>query len=73
MASTKEKSAEPIAATVAAPKESVYSVDELAANCKLFKASHEIVVVALRKAGKEAATFSEAQKIIEKFKNKEVK
>jgi hypothetical protein len=31
------------------------------------------VEVALRLAGKNAATFAEAQAIIEKFKNKEVK
>lgn len=58
----------------AAPvQESVYSASELADSCKVFGASREIVVVALRLAGKEFATFSEAKKIIEAFKNKEVK
>lgn len=58
----------------AAPvQESVYPASELADSCKVFGASREIVVVALRLAGKETATFSEAKKIIEKFKNKEVK
>jgi hypothetical protein len=52
---------------------SVYTVDELAENHKLFKTSYEIVVVALRKAGKETASFAEAQKIIESFKKREVK
>ena len=56
-----------------AARESVYSAAELAANHKAFNASYEIVAVALRMAGKETATISEATKIIEKFKNKEVK
>lgn len=53
--------------------ESVYSAEELAKNHKLFNASYEIVTIALRQAGKKAATVSEAQKIIDKFKTKEVK
>lgn len=56
----------------AAP-ESVYSAAELADNCKAFNTRREIVVVALRLAGKETATFSEAKAIVDKFKNKEVK
>ena len=56
-----------------APKpESVYTARELADNYRAFGASKEIVIVALRLAGKETATFSEAQKIIEKFRTKEV-
>lgn len=54
-------------------QESVYTAAELADNHKVFGTFREIVVVALRTAGKEAATFSEAKKIIDKFKNKEVK
>lgn len=54
-------------------RESVYTAEELAKNHKLFKTSYEIVAVALRKAGKETATFTEAKKIIENFKNREVK
>lgn len=53
--------------------ESVYTADELAKNHKAFNTSYEIVTIALRMAGKTAATFSEAQKIIDKFKTKEVK
>lgn len=53
--------------------ESVYTSEELAKNHKAFGTSYEIVAVALRQAGKKAATFSEAQKIIDKFKSKEVK
>lgn len=53
--------------------ESIYTAEELASNHKLFKTSYEIVAVALRKAGKKEASFSEAKKIIENFKNKEVK
>lgn len=53
--------------------ESVYSAQELADNYKAFGTYREIVVVALRLAGKKSATFAEAKQIIEKFKNKEVK
>lgn len=54
----------------AAPvQESVYTASELADNYKVFGTFREIVVVALRQAGKETATFSEAKNIIEKFKN----
>lgn len=56
-----------------APTESVYSAEELANNHKIFNTYREIVVVALRQAGKKEATFAEAKSIIEKFKNKEVK
>lgn len=52
---------------------SVYSATELAANHKMFGVNRDIVVVALRKAGKTSATVAEAKTIIEKFKNKEVK
>ena len=53
--------------------ESVYTAEELAQNHKFFKTSYEIVSVALRMAGKTAATVTEAKNIIEKFKNREVK
>ena len=53
--------------------ESVYTAEELADNYKVFGTYREIVVVALRQAGKKTATFAEAKTIIEKFKNKEVK
>ena len=52
---------------------SVYSAKDLADNHKAFNTSREIVVVALRLAGKTSATFEEATNIIEKFKHKEVK
>lgn len=54
-------------------RESVYTADQLIANFKAFKTSKEIVTVALRLAGKKTATFPEAKRIIETFKNKEVK
>lgn len=62
-------------APVVQPKanESVYTAEELAQNHKFFKTSYEIVAVALQMEGKKAATFPEAKKIIEKFKNREVK
>lgn len=65
-----------ITATVvnaARPVEAVYTAEELAENHNAFNASYGIVATALRQAGKEKATFSEAERIIEKFKNKEVK
>lgn len=68
----KEPVKEPVKVTVKAP-ESIYTAADLAANHRVFKAPREIVVVALRLAGKETATFEEAKTIIENFKNKEVK
>lgn len=56
-----------------APVECVYTADELVKNHRTFKTSREIVVVALRLAGKKEATLSEARKIIDNFKNREVK
>ena len=65
---------EPIKQQAAAPvAESVYTAADLAKNHKAFKAPREIVVVALRLAGKQTATFAEAKTIIDKFRNKEVK
>jgi len=64
---------EPAATEVAKVVESVYSAEELAKNYRAFNTSHEIVVVALKLAKKETATFAEAKAIIEKFKNREVK
>lgn len=64
----------PVKAPVAPPvAESVYSVEELAENYKAFNTYREIVIVALKLAGKKAATFEEAKKIIDNFKHKEVK
>lgn len=68
MANSKESGAvKPTAA------ESVYTAEELADAHKAFGTFREIVVVALRQAGKKTATFTEAKTIIENFKNKEVK
>ena len=64
---------ETVVEQVKAPAESVYTAAYLAENHRAFKAPREIVVVALRLAGKENATFAEAKTIIERFKNKEVK
>ena len=57
----------------AAPAESVYSAAELIANYHLFSVNRDIVVLALRKDGKNAYTFAQAKAIIDKFKTKEVK
>ena len=75
---SKEPAVEAVSVVPETPKvpvarESVYTADYLIANFKAFKTSREIVAVALRLAGKKTATFSEAKKIIETFKNKEVK
>lgn len=51
----------------------VYTAADLAENHKAFNVPREIVVVALRLAGKETATYEEAKKIINEFKTKEVK
>lgn len=55
------------------PAESVYTAKELVENHRIFNTSREIVVVALRKAGKKEATLTDARKIIDNFKNREVK
>lgn len=55
-----------------APAESVYSAAELAANHKMFGVNRDIVVVALKQAGKTFATVSEAKAIIHKFKSRKV-
>ena len=72
---TKNTAAEVKAAPVAQAtvEESIYAAEELAKNYKLFNTSYEIVSVALREAGKKEATVTEAKKIIENFKNREVK
>lgn len=54
-------------------QESVYTADQLAGAHEVFGVRREIVVVALRLAGKKEATVAEARTIIENFKNKEVK
>lgn len=55
------------------PAESVYTAAELVKNHRVLNTSHAIVTVALRLAGVKEATVTEAKKIIEEFKNKEVK
>lgn len=75
---SKENAVETVSVVPETPKvpvtrEPVYTADYLIANFKAFNTSKEIVAVALRLAGKKTATFSEAKKIIETFKNKEVK
>lgn len=70
---TKAKASSVTEAKTAAPAESVYTREELANNHKVFGTYREIVDVALRMEGKDTATLAEAKKIVEKFKNKEVK
>jgi len=56
------------------PLESVYSVNELAANArKVFETRQECVEAALKAARKTECTVSEAKKIVEKFMKREVK
>lgn len=53
--------------------ESLYSADELAACAKqVFNAHPDIVRAALRVEGMTKATVSDAKKIVEKFRKKEV-
>lgn len=53
--------------------ESVYTASELAENAKvLFNVRQECVVAALKAAGKDTATVSNAKKIVADFMNKEV-
>lgn len=59
--------------TKAISTDSVYSAAELANNHKLFGVNRDIVVIALRKAGKNFASVEEAKTIIDNFKKKEVK
>lgn len=53
--------------------ESVYPIRELVSGYKAFGVPKEIAAVALKLKGIEQATFAEAKKIIEEFKNREVK
>lgn len=51
-----------------------YKASELAAQARqLFGATPEVVAVALKVAGKEAATVSEAKETVNKFLEREVK
>lgn len=57
-----------------APYESKYNIDELAAAAKTaFNTSAIMVKAALKTAGKTEYTMDEAKKIVDEFKNKEVK
>lgn len=68
----KEPAKEPVK-KAKTPVASVYAAEELIKNYKVFNTSREIVAVALRLANKKEATIDEATKIINAFKNKEVK
>ncbi len=68
---TKTTTTDPV--EIAPAQESVYTVNELAESHKVFGTYREIVIVALRNAGKDTYTFAEAKDIIDKFKNKEVR
>ncbi len=52
--------------------ESVYPVDELASNAKVFGSRPECVMAALRAAGKTECTVAEAREILEQFLTREV-
>lgn len=53
--------------------ESVYFIPELVEQHKFFSTSKELVYVALKLSGMDKFTVKEARKIIEAYKNKEVK
>lgn len=73
MAKTKaEESVKEPAVEAPAKVESIYTAEELAKNHSAFKVSREIVVVALKQAKKDTATYAEAKAIIDKFKNRRI-
>ncbi len=55
------------------PVEVLYSVSDLAKAAKIFNATSDVVIAAMKLAGKSQATQEEASKIIKDFINKEVK
>lgn len=55
------------------PTESTYAAAELAKAHKTLGTSYEIVAVALKQAGKERATITEAKEIVDRFIKREVK
>lgn len=61
-----------IKANDAPAKESVYTTEEIIDGYKAFGAAKEIVTVAMKLSGRTSATFDEAKKIVDSFKNKEV-
>lgn len=65
--------AEVTAETPSTAQESTYSVEQLISEYKAFKCNRDLVVVALRLHGNADLNFSEAERIIEEFKNKEVR
>lgn len=69
----KEKAGAKAVTNVAQPTESTYPAAELAKAHKTLGTSYEIVVVALKQAGKERATITEAKEIIARFMKREVK
>lgn len=56
-----------------ATQEPTHSVAQLINEYAAFHCNRDLVVVALKLSGKEEMTFSEAERIIEDFKNKEVR
>ena len=63
---------EAIKATGETPAKDVYTVDEIIEGYTAFGTSKEIVTVAIKLSGIKSATFDEAKKLIDDFKNKEV-
>lgn len=58
----------------AAVQKAVYSVNELAAHAeKLFETKPEVVMAALKAAGKSECTVYEAKEIVDKFLKREVR
>lgn len=49
-------------------KESVYSMEEYAAQSSLLDASPDLILAAFRYAGKKSATLKEAAALVDKFK-----
>ncbi len=70
---SEKNSANSVPATTKNPPESIYGVEQLIASAAALNAPREIVAVALRRGGKTHYTLKEAQDLVDKLKNKEVK
>lgn len=68
---TSDSKSQPVNTTLT--QEAVYSINDLAASAKkLFGTTSEVVITAMKLAGKTCATESDAKKIVKDFMNMEV-
>jgi len=70
----KNVSTEPASATKKANPETVYGVSELSAAARTrFSVPPELVMTAMKLAGKDKATIAEAERLIKEFKERKVR